>query len=122
MQLDEEHSRLAKQLERALLLPLRFRWLGYLSSLGALITSIWLIYLAYEVRGFLAAFATFAFLSLCYGAGPSLMFAVASSFLCFRFHAVGRWLPIASYVAAGIMLFVAIRVHRVRKLTDPFYA
>jgi hypothetical protein len=120
MQSDVETSRHAKQIERDLLRPLRFRWLGYLSSLGALITSFWFIYLAYEARGLLAAFAVFAFLSLCYGAGPALMFAVASSFLCFRFHVVGLWLPIVAYVAAVILLFVALRLHRVRRLIDPF--
>jgi hypothetical protein len=114
LQVDEEQSRLAKQIERDLLRPLRFRWLGYLSSLGALITSFWLIYLAYEARGILAAIAAFALLSLCYGAGPALMFAAASSFICFYYHAVGLWLPIASYVAAGVMLFVAIRLRRSR--------
>ena len=120
MQSDEETERRVKQLTRDLLRPLRFRWLGYLCSLGALITSFWVIYLAYEARGFLAAFLAFAMLSLFYGVGPALMFAVASSYLCFYFHAVGPWLPIASYVAGGFMLFVTIRLMRVRRLTNPY--
>lgn len=119
MQSDEETARLTKQIERDLLRPLRFRWLGYVCSLGALITSLWLIYLAYEARGFLVALAAFALLSFCCGAGPALMFAVASSFLSFFFHAVGLWLPIASYVAGAFMLFVAIRLNRVRRLANP---
>jgi hypothetical protein len=103
-----------------LLRPFRFRWLGYSISVAAAVTSFWMIYCAYKERGLFAALIAFFFLSLCYGAGPALMFAVASSVLCFHFYVVGVWLPIVSYVAGGFLLFVALRFRRVQKLANPF--
>lgn len=102
----------SEQFRYALRWPMRLRWLGYLTSAGALVTSIWTIYLTYEQRGVLVAFLALMLLSLCYGAGPALMLAVASSFLCFHFHVVGMWLPIISYVVAVILLFSTLQANR----------
>lgn len=89
-------------------------WLGPVNALGAVATSFWLIYLAYQAKDPLATFLAFASLFFIYGFGPAPMFAVASSFLYFYFHAVGIWLPILSYAVAAIplaiFLYIASRV------------
>jgi hypothetical protein len=78
-----------------------------------------LVYAAYHARGVVAAIAAFLFMSFCYGGGAAFMFVVASSFLCFLFHAVGLWLPISSYVAGGITLFITIGLDRPQRNLQP---
>lgn len=117
---EQKPSQPPKQVQAALRLVSSFGWLGPASSLAAAVTSFWLIYLVFEARGFVAAFLAFILLSICYKLGPAPMFAVASSFLCFYFHAVDLWLPILSYIVAAITLFVTLQIERARKAVDPF--
>jgi hypothetical protein len=119
MNSEQESPEPSSQVEVATRLASKFGWLGPASSLSAAVTSFWLIYLVFRDRGFLAAFFAFLLLSVCYMFGPAPMFAVASSFLCFYFHAIGFWLPILSYIVAAITLIVSIQIDRARKAVDP---
>ncbi|MHB8390844.1 MAG: hypothetical protein ACYDBH_14890 [Acidobacteriaceae bacterium] len=44
------------------------------------------------------------------------MFAVASSFIYFYFHAAGVWLPVVSYVIAFILLYISIRLDYLQRM------
>jgi hypothetical protein len=104
---------------KALILKTRLGWLGPVSSIGGVVTSFWLIYAAYSARGVLAATLALIFMSICYGAGPAFMFAVASTFLCFLLKQVGVWLPVTAYVLAAITLYVTVHVMRAQRITNP---
>ena len=110
MNSEEDLSQQTPLVRHAVWVASKYGWLGPISLLAAVITSFWLLYLIFTARGFLTTLVAFFLLGISYRLGPAPMFAVASSILCFYFHAVGIWLPVISYVIAAITLYLAILV------------
>ena len=90
-------------------------WMRPVAGLGATVTSFWLIYLVYSASAAGPAAGMFMLMSFVYWFGPSPMFAVAASILCFHFEAVGLWLPVVSYVMAAVLLYVDLGVDRLTR-------
>src|SRR5258708_38882038 len=76
----------------------RIFWARWVTQIGALGCSLWLVSRVFEAWGFLAAAIAFAALSAIYNFGASLMFTIAASVICFYFNSAGMWLPVLSYV------------------------
>ena len=96
-------------------------WAGVVTLLGGLAASFWLLYRVFHAKGFWMSLLAFAGLSLLCKFGFSPTFAVASSFLCFHFHAVGIWLPLSSYVLAAVLLYVDFKRANLWRRIDPFH-
>src|SRR5947209_20416738 len=102
------------------LLENRLSWTRILTQIGGTVCSFWLIYRVFTVHGFLPAFLAFLGLSIVYKFGVSPMFAVAASVLCFRYNAVGIWLPIISYFLAVVLLYIDLKRDNLRLRVDPY--
>ena len=87
-------------------------WLAATNSFGALVSTVWVLYLVFDAAGFWRMVLAAFLLSLLLKAGPALLFAVAASILCFHYSVVGLWLPILSYCSAGVALVLDFRLVR----------
>ncbi len=93
-------------------LTIGISWLGILNYLGAVLLSLWVLYLIYGTTGTmyaLLALLVFGFI-LRFGASP--LFVISASILYFHFSAAGVWLPVLSYVAAGAAFYNDLRRYR----------
>lgn len=99
----------------------KFRWVAVVNNVGGLICSLWLLYVAFTIKGILATVLVFFLLgALVYPMGTAPMFAVSASVLSFYFGVVGAWLPIVSYITAALALYIDLRLDRVRRTLFPF--
>jgi hypothetical protein len=99
-------------------LTLKISWLGILNYLGAILTAGWTLYLVYGSAGALYAalgLLIFGFI-LRFGASP--LFAIAASILYFHFDAGGLWLPLLSYIAAGLAFRNDLQAYRARQAAN----
>lgn len=87
------------------------------NTAGAVLVSWWLVYLVFRSSGWGPAIGGFILLAMVFKLGVAPLFAIASSFVCFKFDAVGAWLPILSYTTATMGLFTD-RIQRSQP-TDP---
>lgn len=96
-------------------LTVRITWLGIVNYLGAILTACWTLYLAYgSVGAMYTVLALFVFgFILRFGASP--LFAIAASILYFHFDKGGLWLPLLSYVAAGLAFRSDLQIYRERQ-------
>ena len=108
----KQSFRLTEPMEEMVQRRQKLWWLAAINSLGALMSSAWLLYLVFDAAGFwrmvLAGFIQSIFL----WPGPALLFAVSASILCFHYSVVGLWLPILSYCSAGIAFIFDYRIAR----------
>ena len=93
----------------------RIRWARPLTSVAALVCSLWVVYRVFAVHGIFAAAFAFLGLGLIYGLGVSPMLAVAASVLCFGYRAVGMWFPLLTYVLAAILLYADLKRDRLMR-------
>ncbi len=91
-----------------------------LTAIGAPLTSFWLLYVVYQSAGLLAACIGFIGLCIVYKFGLSPMWALAASVLAFKYGSVGVWLPVVSYIAAAMLLYVDFRMDSLKRRVDPF--
>ena len=96
-------------------LTLKVTWLGILNYLGAILTSGWALYLTYLGSGALYTLLGLLVLGAILRFGASPLFALSASILYFHFHAGGLWLPLLSYVAAGLAFRKDLQVYRERQ-------
>ena len=75
------------------------------NTAGAVLTSWWLIYLAFRASGCGYAVLGFILFGMVFRAGVAPLFAFSASVAFFGLHAVGAWLPIVAYFFAAIGLF-----------------
>jgi hypothetical protein len=113
----EESQREIRRLEK---LEIPVSLARFLTSIGASVCSFWLIYRVFAAHGFLLALLAFVGLGFLFKFGLSPMFAVAASFLCFHFNAVGSWLPITSYALAASTLYLDLVFENLRRRVDPY--
>lgn len=85
-------------------------WARTVTLVGAAAFAVWLIFLTYSSSGVIAAFGWFVGLSVVYRFGASPMLAVAASVLSYRWHVVGSWLPITSYLLGALLLYVDTQI------------
>ena len=74
--------------------------------------------LVFNAAGFWRALLTAVLLSFLLWPGPAALFAVSASVLCFHYGVVGIWLPIASYLTAGIALVFDWNLSRAMQPTE----
>jgi hypothetical protein len=103
------------EVRRLVGLESRVAWMRPITLAGSVICSFWLIYRVYEANGVALAIGAFVALSLIYKFGASPMFAVATSFLCFKYRAIGIWLPVLSYVLGSVLLYVDAKVDKLAR-------
>ena len=116
---DVSSPSMQKEMNSLLELQNRIGWLRALTMLGASVSSFWFIYRVFASNGFLLAFLAFFALAFIYKFGASPMFAVAASFLHFKYAAVGIWLPLISYGVGAVLLYVDVRVDNLRRRLGP---
>jgi hypothetical protein len=92
----EDYSQINSLNERTL-------WVRGATGIGAIITSVWIVYHAFKTDGLLATLVGLVFLVLISKMGVAPLFAVVTTLLCFYFHAVGWWLPALSYVLTRVL-------------------
>ncbi len=96
-------------------LTIRISWFGMLNYLSALLTAGWLLYRIYGAAG--TAYTVLALLLLAavlrFGASP--LFALSASILYFHFDSAGLWLPVISYLMAGVAFSNDLRSYRARQ-------
>jgi hypothetical protein len=76
-----------------------------MTGIGAILTCIWIIYHSFGTAGILATLVGIVFLGIFYR-----LCVVVSTLVCFYFHVVGWWLPVISYVLAGFLLYMDLRL------------
>ncbi len=104
----EEYKRINGLNERTL-------WVRGLTGLGAVVTTVWIAYHAFKTDGFLATIIGLVFLCIIYRFGVAPIFAIVTSLLHFHFHIVGIWLPIISYLMAGFLLYMDLRLDTAKR-------
>jgi len=96
-------------------LTVRISWLGIVNYLGAILTTVWMLYLMYSQAGM--AYTGLATLVgifvLRFGASPLLV--IAASVLYFHFDAAGFWLPLLAWLAAGAAFLNDLHAYRMRQ-------
>lgn len=90
-------------------------WLGILNYLGAILTGGWTLYLIYRNSGALYAVLGLLILGAILRFGASPLFALAASILYFHFGVGGLWLPLLSYLAAGLAFRNDLHAYRARQ-------
>lgn len=96
----------------------RLWWLAAANKIGAVVATAWTVVLAFEAAGLWRALLTTVLLSLLLKLGPAALFAVSASVLCFHYEVVGIWLPVASYLTAGIALIFDWNLSRATQGAD----
>ncbi len=96
-------------------LTIRISWFGILNYLGALITSGWVLYLLYGAAGAMYTLLTLLIFGLILRFGASPLFAISASILFFHFDVAGLWLPLLSYVIAGIAFYKDLQRYRAQQ-------
>jgi hypothetical protein len=99
-------------------LTVEIAWLGLLNYLGAILSSGWILYLIYRDTNVLYAalgLLIFGFI-LRFGASP--LFALAASILYFHFDTGGLWLPLLSYLTAGLAFRNDLKAYRARQASN----
>jgi len=99
-------------------LTVKISWLGILNYLGAILTAGWAIYLVYRSTSVLYAVLALLIFGAILRFGASPLFALAASILYFHFDAGGLWLPLLSYIAAGLAFRNDLQVYRARQAAN----
>jgi len=99
-------------------LTIRISWLGILNYLGAILTAGWTIYLVYRDADTLYALLALLVLGAILRFGASPLFALAASILYFHFDVGGLWLPLLSYLAAGLAFRNDLQTYRARQAAN----
>ena len=86
-----------------------FSWARALTKVGAIASSLWLVYRVGAAHGLLAATLAFAGLAIVYAMGVSPAFAVAASVVCFLYRDAGIWLPLTAYVLAAVSVLTGLK-------------
>lgn len=107
----ETQSEIHKLNERTL-------WVRGVVGVGAIITCIWILYHAFKTDGLLAALVGAVFLFVVFRIGVAPLFATVATLLCFYFHAVRWWLPAASYLLAGFLLYMDLKLEAEKRKAD----
>jgi hypothetical protein len=83
-------------------LNISISWLSIVNYLGALLTAGWTLYLIYTSAGITYAALALLVLGVLLKFGASPLFALCAGVLYFHFDAAGLWLPLGSWLLAGL--------------------
>lgn len=104
----ENQSQIHKLNERTL-------WVRGVVGIGAIVTCIWILYHAFKTDGLLATLIGAVFLIVVSRIGVAPLFAAVTTLLCFYFHTVGWWLPAISYILAGFLLYLDLKLDATKR-------
>ena len=95
-----------------------FKAINTLVIFGAVVSSFWAIYLFTHHLGFGGFIGGFVAASIVFRFGPAPLFAAAASVIAFKYHQIGVWFPILSYIFAAISLVISLALERVVRLSE----